>query len=299
MKNIFLYYYNMDVKNIINKNNNYTFSYNFEDYVFLEYKRNIKEIDVLYNISNELFNKGIPVHNIIKNKDNSALTNYDNKLYILLKINIVEDRLVNFLDINYFLNNSILIKDNSIINKSNWGYLWSIKNDYLEYQISELGINYKLLVNSFSYFIGISENAISYFNSIRDKNYNLYINHKKLNTLFDLYNPLEFIIDSRSRDIAEYIKYVFYNNYSELWNEVYKIFNSNLLVSEIKLIYSRLLYQTIYFKIYDDIINGTINENNIIDILDKTNLYEEFLSDLYYYIIEYNYIDKVDWLLEK
>ena len=299
MKNIFLYYYNMDVKNIINKNNNYTFSYNFEDYVFLEYKRNIKEIDVLYNISNELFNKGIPVHNIIKNKDNSALTNYDNKLYILLKINIVEDRLVNFLDINYFLNNSILIKNNSIINKSNWGYLWSIKNDYLEYQISELGINYKLLVNSFSYFIGISENAISYFNSIRDKNYNLYINHKKLNTLFDLYNPLEFIIDSRSRDIAEYIKYVFYNNYSELWNEVYKIFNSNLLVSEIKLIYSRLLYQTIYFKIYDDIINGTINENNIIDILDKTNLYEEFLSDLYYYIIEYNYIDKVDWLLEK
>ena len=297
MKNIFLYYYNMDVKNIINKNNNYTFSYNFEDYVFLEYKRNIKEIDVLYNISNELFNKGIPVHNIIKNKDNSALTNYDNKLYILLKINIVEDRLVNFLDINYFLNNSILIKDNSIINKSNWGYLWSIKNDYLEYQISELGINYKLLVNSFSYFIGISENAISYFNSIRDKNYNLYINHKKLNTLFDLYNPLEFIIDSRSRDIAEYIKYVFYNNYSELWNEVYKIFNSNLLVSEIKLIYSRLLYQTTYFKIYDEIINGTLSENNIINILDKINLYEEFLIDLYYYIMEYNYIDKVDWLL--
>ena len=297
MKNIFLYYYNMDVKNIINKNNNYTFSYNFEDYVFLEYKRNIKEIDVLYNISNELFNKGIPVHNIIKNKDNSALTNYDNKLYILLKINIVEDRLVNFLDINYFLNNSILIKNNSIINKSNWGYLWSIKNDYLEYQISELGINYKLLVNSFSYFIGISENAISYFNSIRDKNYNLYINHKKLNTLFDLYNPLEFIIDSRSRDIAEYIKYVFYNNYSELWNEVYKIFNSNLLVSEIKLIYSRLLYQTTYFKIYDEIINGTLSENNIINILDKINLYEEFLIDLYYYIMEYNYIDKVDWLL--
>ena len=50
--------------------------------------------------------------------------------------------------------------------QNDWGNLWSSKVDYLEYQMSELGKNFPTLLNSFSYYVGLAENAISYVNSL-------------------------------------------------------------------------------------------------------------------------------------
>ncbi len=299
MKNIFLYYYNMDVVDINEKNGVYYFSYNLEDYCFMPYKRDIKEIDYLYLISEELIKKGILVHKLVLNKDNKLTTFYEEKIYVLVKPFMLENRLITYNDIKIFHDSTILKKDISILNKSNWNNLWESKNDYLEYQMGELGLNYKVLSDNFSYYIGLGENAIMYFNNIKKENNRLYINHKNNYTLFDLYNPLEFIIDNRSRDIAEYIKYVFYNEYDSLWNKIYLIFNDTFTNSEINLIYSRLLYPTYYFKIYDKIINNNLKEIEIIKYIDKSNNYEEFLSDLFYYLSDYYKLERINWITIK
>ena len=45
-----------------------------------------------------------------------------------------------------------------------------------------------------------------YVNYIDLNNVELYISHKRLENAYDLFNPLNIILDSKSRDIAEYIK---------------------------------------------------------------------------------------------
>ena len=87
----------------------------------------------------------------------------------------------NYKDINYL--NSIIITNNI---DNNWDYLWSTKIDYLEYQINQSGKKYPLIVESFSYFVGLTENAISYAKNATlelKKDYNNIgvITHKKLN----------------------------------------------------------------------------------------------------------------------
>ena len=79
----------------------------------------------------------------------------------------------------------------------------------------ENGKKYPLLVDSFNYFVGMAENAISYYNTILiDKNYRYVVGHKVIkwtDTVESLYNPLNITFDYKVRDIAEFIKYNFFN----------------------------------------------------------------------------------------
>ena len=89
---------------------------------------------------------------------------------------------------------------------------------------------YPVLYNIIDYYIGLGENAIQYFKSIvptYNGNIEIGVCHKRINynsTLFDLYNPLNLVIDYKVRDLSEYIKSVFFNT-NNISLVINKLFN--------------------------------------------------------------------------
>ena len=304
MKNAINFYYNLKPENINNYNNYYYFYYNKYLYVLLLYNEDLKYINDIYNLNVSLLSLNIPIHQIIINKNNSIISLINNNYYILYKILIKNyNRKINIKDINYL--NSIIITNNI---DNNWDYLWSTKIDYLEYQINQSGKKYPLIVESFSYFVGLTENAISYAKNATlelKKDYNNIgvITHKKLNindTLFNLYDPLNITIDYKIRDLAEYIKNSFFEDNFNIFNELNYYFKKNYLsIYLIRLLFARILYPSFYFNLYDDIISNKKEEKELLKITSRINEYEQYLYEIYLYLKKKYNITEVEWLKKR
>ena len=300
MKNFIKFFYNMKVTNINFINNYYEFNHNNNYYrlYILNEEYNIYNYNNIYTINKELINNTL-MSEIILNKDKNIITTYHNINYILLKINCNINKDITLEEIDYL--SKVKIVNN---NKSNWGLLWSKKIDYLEELISENGKKYPQVVNSFNYFIGLSENAISYYNNIDiDNNMMHYISHKRLkptDKVDSLYNPLNIIYDYRVRDVAEYIKNSFWtdnhNIYNELNNYLYK---NNLSLNEVKLLISRILFPSFYFDLYEDIFNYNKDEKILNNIISRIDEYEEYLNSIIIYFKRFYPIDEIEWLKKK
>lgn len=300
MKNFIKFFYNMKVTNTNFINNYYEFNHNNNYYrlYILNEEYNIYNYNNIYTINKELINNTL-MSEIILNKDKNIITTYHNINYILLKINCNINKNITLEEIDYL--SKVKIVNN---NKSNWGLLWSKKIDYLEELISENGKKYPQVVNSFNYFIGLSENAISYYNNIDiDNNMMYYISHKVLrptDKVDSLYNPLNIIYDYRVRDVAEYIKNSFWtdnhNIYNELNNYLYK---NNLSLNEVKLLISRVLFPSFYFDLYEDIFNYNKDEKILNNIISRIDEYEEYLNSIIIYFKIFYPIDEIEWLKKK
>lgn len=300
MNNFIKFFYNMKVTNTNFINNYYEFNHNNNYYrlYILNEEYNIYNYNNIYTINKELINNTL-MSEIILNKDKNIITTYHNINYILLKINCNINKNITLEEIDYL--SKVKIVNN---NKSNWGLLWSKKIDYLEELISENGKKYPQVVNSFNYFIGLSENAISYYNNIDiDNNMMYYISHKVLrptDKVDSLYNPLNIIYDYRVRDIAEYIKNSFWtdnhNIYNELNNYLYK---NNLSLNEVKLLISRILFPSFYFDLYEDIFNYNKDEKILNNIISRIDKYEEYLNSIIIYFKRFYPIDEIEWLKKK
>lgn len=306
MKNIIIYYYGLQIKEIIHKGDKYYFDYCNAKYIFEPYNRPLEDIESLYKINREMINTNILIHEIILNKDNKILTYVNNISYILIEISINMDAKISLPNICYINNTSINIKCDNILNRTDWITLWEIKNDYFESQINEIGAKYPNLSSYANYYIGLAENAIIYIRDalkLDDIAYKC-VCHKRINskdTLYELYHPISFIYDYRVRDACEYIKSAFFNNENayELLDEYFK--NNYLSYKEALLFYGRLLYPSYFFDMYDDIINNNLNEKIIEKIILKSDLYEEFLAYVYKYLVNlYNiYIPAIDWIIKR
>ena len=303
MKNLINYFYNLNIDDIYNKDNIYYFYYNDELYHFYIYTTNVKNIDFVKDINDSLKNDTL-VHEIIVNKDNSILTYYNNIPYILCRINININKPISLGEISYLssktINTSVKIKYNS------WQELWSIKMDYLETLINENGKKYPIIVDSFNYFVGLAENAISYYNNLSNKEINpnsLIISHRIINindTVYSLYDPVNITIDHKSRDIAEYIKYSFFNNNTNIFQELNIYFKYNYYSKDdIIMLLSRVLYPSFYFNMYEDIMINNAEEKMITDITSKLDKYELYLNSIFKYFNNYYNIPYVDWLNRK
>ena len=300
MKNFIKFFYNMKVTNTNFINNYYEFNHNNNYYrlYILNEEYNIYNYNNIYTINKELINNTL-MSEIILNKDKNIITTYHNINYNLLKINCNINKNITLEEIDYL--SKVKIVNN---NKSNWGLLWSKKIDYLEELISENGKKYPQVVNSFNYFIGLSENAISYYNNIDiDNNMMYYISHKVLrptDKVDSLYNPLNIIYDYRVRDVAEYIKNSFWtdnhNIYNELNNYLYK---NNLSLNEVKLLISRVLFPSFYFDLYEDIFNYNKDEKILNNIISRIDEYEEYLNSIIIYFKRFYPIDEIEWLKKK
>lgn len=278
---------------IVDDLDNRYFSYNNHLFYLCEYKRNITESDALDYLNMLMIENNILINQIVKNIFNSIVTYHDNKYYSLIMINYQYKDGYGTKFIRAFNNPKL-----DILKRNNWGKLWSIKIDYIEYQLKHIKNSYPLINNSVNYYIGLAENAISYFNMLDLNNVSLYISHRRINTS-NIYNPLELVIDYKARDIGEYIKNNFFNG--EMTMLDIKKYLSELELENIDyiLIYVRLLYPSYYFDLYESIINDQKDEKEINIITDLVNQYEELLYEVYSLFKRKINILGIEWINNK
>lgn len=302
------YYYNFNLAEIENwENNIYRFQINKTYFYFVPLKRLDSELIDIITISKELKQKGLEVHDIILNKFGRIITNIYNENYCLLKPIgdiYLEYDLLDMLKLNKQL---ILNSNKSKLYRNTWEILWSNKLDYFEYQIHELGKDKPLILDSFSYYLGLGENAISYVNKTLNKytptvNDRITLSHRRINYpnyKLNYLNPLSFIFDLEVRDIASFLKSAFFANENALnyLKETLKL--NNFSIYSLSLLYARLLYPSFYFDIYEKVMNNELSEEKLIPILEKSLEYEQFLKSAFIEISKYAPIDRVEWLLKK
>ena len=306
MKNTINFYYNIFLDEFVKKDNCYYFYYGGDEYYFVPLNRPTDDIFGIYKLNLEMKKRKCLVHQLILNKDKSIITVVSGISYVLIRLCKYKNDKVFLNDINYIQNMTVNIECDKSLIRNDWIKLWSEKIDYYEYQISQVGKKYPLLCDSLSYFIGMGENAISYLvNNLDSKiNVNLVVSHKRIyqeRGSLNFYNPLNFVVDSRVRDVAEFIKETFYNKTLKLC-DLKAYFNiANLNKNEYILLFGRLLFPTYYFDIYDDIINNDKSEELVINIIDRTDEYESMLNTIYKFILYEKKVqlEPIEWLQDK
>jgi len=307
MKEIVNYYYNFDVEEVEENKNYLSFNYYGENFYFVFFNRTEEELKDIVELCIELKYKGIRVHDIVLNRDNSLVTKVGENNYLLLKLNTNKNDIVDFISVSEMTNKLKLNRSNSKLYRNNWGELWSKKIDYFEYQIKELGKDKKIIIDSFSYYIGLAENAISYVNKINKvigmgEFDNITLSHRRIfypNTNLNYLNPLSFIFDLEIRDIAEYLKIEFFNGEDSLLDLITYLKIKRLTSYSYHMLYARLLYPSYYFDIYEDVMNNNGDEERLVKIISKVNDYENFLKKAYEEISKYTNLEKINWLIKK
>ena len=298
MKDLLNYYYFLLPNKIYMINNNYFFSYNNYFFGLYLYKNNIDDINNIFNLNNYMLLNNFKINKIILNKDSKILTIRNNKYYCLVQLFFNNKNIINLKNIIEFNKQRLYI---NILNRSNWYYLWINKIDNIEYILNHLKNKYKILYNSSFYYIGLTENAISYLNYYKDQNNNLGICHKRINSNLenDFYNPLNLIIDYKVRDIAEYYKYMFF--YKKVGVNDILLSLKKIKMSGIDYIYFyiRMLYPSYFFDILDNILNEKVNENDIFKITNMQDDYEYLLYLIYNYLKNKINLLEIKWLNNK
>lgn len=296
MKNFLEYYYNLSNITVHEKNGVYSFFYDNANYMFVSTFRNIEEINAIYKISNHLEK----YHKIILNRNHSCITLYNNKAYVLLKLVSITGVINRF---DFIKENLIITSDMRILLRSNWARLIEKKIDYIEYQREHFNKKYFLLDSSLDYYIGMSENAISYINntiSTGKKNEldKLVASHRRIidDKRFSFYNPLDIIIDHPVRDICGYLKELFIKDNYNI-NNLTQLFDFLRLSSYgYQMLFGRMLYPSFYFDMYERIVNEKLDEKQILVIIKRQKEYENYLNTIYNLISKKIKIPSVDWI---
>ncbi|MGN1312246.1 MAG: hypothetical protein ACI4U4_04490 [Bacilli bacterium] len=296
MKNILEFYYNLSLEEeILNRNGNYYFVVNNNSFVFRPFYGNNNSIDDIYKLNNYLSNFSY-IDKIILNKFNSPVTKVKDNLYVLILLkgnNNISLSIISNLA-------SIDIPSFKSLERNNWEVLWGNLIDYYEMQIGQNEKKYPLIRESFDYFVGMGENAISYLvNTKKEVKPNFYdkkvLSHNNLyNSLFD---PLNIILDHKARDLAEYIKLSFFNNNQNIFKELDEYFYYNhYSFYGMRILFARIMYPSFYFKLYDEILSKKKEEKELNSIIKRIDEYELFLSNIYFYLRKYYDIPMIEWL---
>lgn len=302
MKNALNYYYNLNPTSIHQVNKNYRCYVNNEEYLLMLCEKSDFIINELYELSNYLLEHKIPCHQLILNNNGKIITFINDQPYVLLRVfirnrNINTDDLLIFSTINIDLN----VFPNLV--KRNWYDMWIKKIDYFEYQISQFGKKYPIIRESFNYYIGLAENGVSLFKNVYSENSNgLVVSHnriKKNEGVVDLYNPLNFILDNKVRDLSEYIKEQFFTGTYSIEDAKIDIYKFHLNSYECSLLFSRLLFPTYYFDCYEQIVFDQSDEKELLKVINKNKQYCDFLSDLFLHLKPFALLPEIEWIIKK
>lgn len=292
------YFYNLYPPLLNKENDNYVFFVGNEKYCLTPYRRELSEIKDLVELNKRMISSNSLVHEIIINKFNEPISVISNENYVLLRVYVNDIKKIDINDIIYMLNENVDLSGLKSLLRTNWVSLWSSKVDYIEYQMGHLIKKYPFLNNTIDYYLGLCENAITYIKNLKmfsDYKIPIGISHKRIikdATLFDLYNPLNLIIDYKVRNIAEYLKDAFFKDedVNYILNIVFKNFWFDKL--NLSLLVARLLYPSYYFDLFEEIIDKELDENIIFPLTKKSSKYEEFI-DL---IIKNCNLQNLQWL---
>lgn len=290
MKIALMYNYDIENPTIYRVGNQIHVKSKNNRYILLPIKSS-KEIFEIYTIlkQNQLNNQ---YYEFVMTKSNNLTIIYAGVEYVLLKITklpvTIEER----------INNKIsLVQAKYLLDRSNWYFLWSKKNDYIEYQSNYIRSKYSLIDDTIDYYLGMAETALAYLNNI-DKleiQQAKTITYRRVNET-EMSNPLNLIVDYKERDISEYLKYLFINQKIDP-----KKIKSSLLKAEFNKasyikIYARLLYPNYYFDLYENIEIGKSAEDKLLKMTKRIDEYEIYLRDIYDIINSKISIKKIDWL---
>ena len=292
------YFYNLYPPLLNKENDNYVFFVGNEKYYLTPYRRELSEIKDLVELNKRMISSNSLVHEIIINKFNEPISVISNENYVLLRVYVNDIKKIDINDIIYMLNENVDLSGLKSLLRTNWVSLWSSKVDYIEYRMGHLIKKYPFLKNTIDYYLGLCENAITYIKNLKmfsDYKIPIGISHKRIikdATLFDLYNPLNLIIDYKVRNIAEYLKDAFFKDedVNYILNIVFKNFWFDKL--NLSLLVARLLYPSYYFDLFEEIIDKELDENIILPLTKKSSKYEEFI-DL---IIKNCNLQNLQWL---
>lgn len=298
MKNIIEYYYNIKIDKLYNKDDYYYFTIYDTNYILKPYTTVLDRSNDLYKL-NTILSNNMNIDNIILNINNNPITSINNKDYILIRKS--KEPQITLINISNLANqNTSYINDFKTLERNNWEILWSNMIDYYEIQIKENEKKYPLIRESFDYYIGLTENAISYVvntkNTIpKDISDNKVISHNTLEK--SLIDPENIILDHKARDVAEYIKKAFYDNNQNIYTELDEYFKYNYYSQYgIQILFGRVLYPSYYFNIYDKVISNKVKEEELNKIISKNKKYELYIYNIYSYLKRYYNIPLPEWL---
>ena len=301
MKNAINYYYNLNPNEIHQINKTYKFHISNKKYILYPYQRKPEELNQIYELYMYIKSLGIYCHDIILNKDNKIITEINTIPYILLCI-YINNRIINVNDIISMANIPITKSNFDRIKRIKWNLLWANKIDYLEYQISQFGKKYEIVRESSDYYIGIVENCISLVSNQKNSKTIPTISHNRIEiitTTEEFYNPLNFIIDNRIRDISEYIKSQF-NNTNEILKTIHEyVYRCRLNVDEIRLLFIRILYPSKYLDMCELILDNKIKEKELLKLINNSREFEHTIKSIYDYIKKYVSLPEIEWLINK
>ena len=297
MKNAIKYYYNFDVTLIHQNNDEYEIYNGNKRYRLIKYEKLSIEADEKYSLQLYLQSINVYCHKIIKNVMKKIITIINEKNYIMIQM-VMPNRVIKLEDIIH-MSNIWLIENLKYNKKNSWQKLWKIKIDYLEYEIQRLNKKYPSIKESFDYYSGIVETCISILENSNIKNINKSITHERItkNTNTDyFYNPLNLVIDNRTRDIGEYLKSEIYNyEYDILKIEEY--IEDNMLTAEEKiLLLTRILYPSKYLDACEQVMSKRMTEKELLKIINSSHIQEANLKKIYTLIKKLIQIPEVEWL---
>ena len=300
MKNLIEYYYNIFPDKIYVKNEVYYFFAFDIKYYFVEFNRDINELNLLVELTNKLYFKNIMVDTFVMNKDGNFYINHEGKNYVLLRVNTSENEEIDIYDVIKF--NNIEVSNDNKLNVGSWVKRWENTVDTFERPVTEFNKEFPDLLSVFDYYVGLAENAISYIkNSEEENDKTFYLSHRRIKlplTYGMIYNPISFVFDYKVRDLAEYIKELFfYSNFDE--EEIMNIIDNvkkDYSQEDIKLLYGRLLFPTYYFDLFEKVLNKEKEEKELKRIINLSESYECFLKELYLSLKVTNNIEAIDWI---
>lgn len=283
MKNTIHFYYNLNFDDIYEYDNYSIIVSN--GYIYAFKVLNIS-VESLLDIMDVLQANNIKINKIILNKDNNIVTEYNGKNYILTFVEKKDDVE------KFYLLPSIVNKNEDIITK-----LWEKKIEFYTNQIHEVGLGNGWLVNSFNYYIGMAENAISIYNRTNKGSIRYIISHRRLNCplSFPVFlDPTNMIVDVISRDISEYIKGKLLNDKIDI-AEVRNIVNEYRLNNEeMNILLARLMYPSYYFDALDKFIEKK-DQREVKSIVSKMDDYKNFIKAFYEEFKDFQ-LYVVDWI---
>lgn len=303
MKQTIEYYYSLKIDDLLIENDKYHFIINDIDYYFVFCNRSDKELKDILECVMELRQRNIKVHEVLLNVNNKYTTLIDDLNYVLLKVDN-KNEILTISEIIELNKKTKLVNNKMNLYRNNWSELWKTKIDYIENQLNEIKVD-KVVKQTINYYIGLCENAIYYLSKINTKYVisdldNIVLSHRRVyfpNVSLNFYNPLTFIFDIEVRDVAEYLKSIFFAKEDAFFELQLYLKSKKLTYYSYNMLFARLLYPSYYFDCYEDIVNREMSSEKIIDITSLSSDYENFLKKAYKEILIYAPIEKISWLI--
>ncbi|HEY4552114.1 MAG TPA: spore coat protein YutH [Bacillaceae bacterium] len=205
-----------------------------------------------------------------------------------------------------------------------WQSLWEKRMEQMEKVWAGMvrekpqGMFEKMFIENFSYFLGLWENAMQYVKDTELDQEPAYsdggtIAHERFsdrtwNPPYRIKNPIDWVFDHRSRDMAEWIRNCYHRSPASVNSEIAAFAQGYQSVSPIsaytwRMIYARLLFPLHFIECAEDYFSAQSQwaqkqlEEKMGKFIRDTREYEAFLRNFFHMAgISRNYFPSVEWV---